>query len=319
MGYLKEFYSNLLNKIETDSELLYNIVIGNTSADLDSICSSIAYAIYLSVTNSPSDPNKKFPEKKSIHIPVVNCSRRELELKIPFKLWTSFFPEKIGNEELQLICIDDYIISKILSKINDKSDESVFISLVDHNILDIKQIEWKSKVRRIIDHHQDNNETQAVERISPGPLVGSCSSLVTQLWSNLQNFEIDTSVALLLLGPIIKDTRCISKDLYNKRWNKIDEESFNFLIKKLHLNYQDCLKYLELLYSESNNSKLILSLDISDILTMDYKCFSYYTSSYDIMVGYSSFEIKLVDIIDHFGYQQFLTKCVSLLLYSIKL
>ena len=34
MGYLKEFYSNLLNKIETDSELLYNIVIGNTSADL---------------------------------------------------------------------------------------------------------------------------------------------------------------------------------------------------------------------------------------------------------------------------------------------
>lgn len=83
----------------------------------------------------------KFPEKKSIHIPVVNCSRRELELKIPFKLWTSFFPEKIGNEELQLICIDDYIISKILSKLNDENDESVFISLVDHNILDIKQIE----------------------------------------------------------------------------------------------------------------------------------------------------------------------------------
>ena len=104
--------------------------MGNVSVDMDSVVGCLTLAYYYSL------------KYKEPFIPVVNCSR-------------SFFPMKLDiNQHLEEHKVPELIFWE--DDIKNYPIEDV--SLIDHNKLDNSQEALlTSKVRRIIDHHIDNN------------------------------------------------------------------------------------------------------------------------------------------------------------------
>ncbi|EPE24362.1 DHH phosphoesterase [Glarea lozoyensis ATCC 20868] len=151
-------------------------VIGNESADVDSICSSILLA-YLK-TYSPH-PHRNYPD--TFYIPLSNIPRADLRLR----------PELLPVLKHAHLDTDDVLTLSDLPFPIEKDDGSELARdskwfLVDHNVLTGSLgTRFGNKVVGIIDHHFNeyehplthdpvHGEGRAIEG------VGSCASLIIQ-------------------------------------------------------------------------------------------------------------------------------------------
>ena len=232
--FLKKVKERLNNKIE-------QIVVGNESADLDSIISAniLAYTY-----------NKL---GKSNVVPLINCNRGD------YKLRTESYGllKRYDVDESDLIFIDDIDSSLI------DNPADIKVTVVDHNKLPDNLRNWDNNVVAVFDHHQDidmykNSNPRIFET------VGSCSTLVGKyILENKADIYETEEIAVLNLSPILVDT--VNLDREQGRVTEEDIETFNKIKKYTSVDTEKL--YNDLQYMKSDVS----SLSSIDLLRKDYK------------------------------------------------
>jgi exopolyphosphatase len=164
-----------------------HIVLGNESADLDSVISAIVRAYHLFLIK----------DNNSIYLPFINIFREELELRKDVQYVLEGFG--ISADDLSFI---DGPISLDSIHILDK----LKLHLVDHNELNPDQAHLSDAVVDIIDHHADAQQYPPLQQ-KIIDTVGSCTTLVANEFIKLQSIEkMPKAFAGLLLAPVLMDT-----------------------------------------------------------------------------------------------------------------
>ena len=126
----------LLNaKNNTRSGLIQHVVMGNESADLDSIVSASVYAYFLRHHDRDSSVNI---------VPLINTGSKGLSSRQE----AAFLFEKTGVDVANLLFLDSLCLEEF------HSAGRLRLTLIDHNDLAVRQSEFKSAVVEIIDHHE---------------------------------------------------------------------------------------------------------------------------------------------------------------------
>lgn len=184
--YLKWTHSKMraIERGERPLETVH-IVIGNQSADMDSIMSAIAY----SYSNG----------YRGLYVPVINIPKEELPLR--------------GDVEyvLKTIQIDPgtFLYQEDLPfLLKLANDGCLRVTLVDHNRLSPDQDFFKDYVEQIIDHHQDEKDCYPLllEEQKKIVKIGSTSTLIAQMILE-QKGQLSSQEAYVLLSAILLDTR----------------------------------------------------------------------------------------------------------------
>ncbi|KAK8080565.1 hypothetical protein PG997_008383 [Apiospora hydei] len=247
-------------------------VVGNESADLDSLCSAILLA-YLR-THSPPH---------TLHIPLCHIPRDDLSLRPEF---TSVL-RRAGTSPEDVITLSELPGSESLSP------KDTRWLLVDHNALtgQLAQL-YGAHVEACIDHHADEGKVPQDSPLRVIEKTGSCASLVVEqcrdAWDALSASSsssveearaVDTSLAYLGLAPILIDT----SNLQNAdKTTKFDTDAATYLESKLKGGVQQATASSTSGSSGSYERKTfhdevahlkedITSLSLRDILRKDYK------------------------------------------------
>lgn len=165
-----------------------HVIMGNESADLDSVVSSIVRAYQLFMANNDS----------GIYLPYINICREDLKLRKD----VLYLLDQLNIPTEYLSCIDDLITpDAILER------QRLNLHLVDHNKLNPKQIHLIGAVTSIIDHHMDSEEFYPRMIFKEIEVVGSCATLVANKLFLYKPCEIiPKALAALLLAPVLIDT-----------------------------------------------------------------------------------------------------------------
>ncbi|KAJ2887291.1 Exopolyphosphatase [Coemansia aciculifera] len=154
------------------------LVLGNESADLDSMVSSISLAYALS-------------QSTNLVVPVINTNRQDMVLRPECDLLLRHTLSDISA----LTFIDDIDLAHL-------ANESLDVWLVDHNAPASRQAFLEPFVRGIVDHHIDEGKCLGAQRQIE--VVASCATLVAQrLWGL---GVMDPDLAKLLIAPILVDS-----------------------------------------------------------------------------------------------------------------
>lgn len=226
-------------------------VVGNESADLDSLCSAVVYA-YLRTTT---------PQNATLHIPLSNLPRADLALR----------PEltaALAHAHLQpsdLLTLDE-----LPESLDPKSTRWL---LVDHNALTGTLLErgFDSSVVGCVDHHVDEGKVPLDTGAEPRVIekTGSCSSLVArycrEAWEGAARTETDAHVARLALAPVLIDTGNLEAE---DRTTRTDVQAAEFLETFLRGS-----GYARDAYFEEINEKKedLAGMGLRDIFRKDYK------------------------------------------------
>ena len=281
LSHAKTTLTTALNKNEK-----ITLVIGNESADLDSLTSSILYA-YL---RSLSPPRGSFTP---LCIPLLNIPTADISLRPEFK---ALF--RHANIEISHISTLDDLPS--LSKITESLPPSnTRWILVDHNKLQGRLGEiYSDQVHGAIDHHEEENavpqdtdpDLRVIEK------CGSCTSLVVRTmrsaWDASTSSALssgaahgqgdslvddvsvirtwDAQVAKLALASILVDTTNLTAEW---KVENVDREAVNYLEAKIGVASQNAGKWDRAqFYTEiATAEKDIENLPFDDILRKDYK------------------------------------------------
>ncbi|KAI5364776.1 Putative DDH domain, DHHA2 domain, DHHA2 domain superfamily, DHH phosphoesterase superfamily [Septoria linicola] len=256
-----------------------SFVIGNESADLDSITSALVYG-YIQSSKLESKRTGK------LYIPVTNIPAADLALRPEL----SALLKHADIKPSELITLDD-LGSNFLPA--DKTDWTI----VDHNALQGKLGEtYRSRVQGVIDHHEDEKlvPKDATPRVIEK--CASCSSLVTNYlrdtWQDLGSMVSstigsaqedgrlvddfpyastwDAQVAKLALASILIDS--INMKAEHKVTNH-DKKAVRFLEAKINISHKYGKDYdRDRFFNQINDAKSnIDDLSIRDILRKDYK------------------------------------------------
>lgn len=146
------------------------LVMGNQSGDMDSICSAIGLSLIL--------PNA---------IPIINIEKSEMSMRKD----VLYLLGQVSIDPETLYYKDSLPFFLTLA-----NEGKALMTLVDHNVLAPDQIEWMPYVNRIIDHHVDEvvNYPRLEEKIIAE--TGSCATLIAEI----------SDLGILLLAPILLDT-----------------------------------------------------------------------------------------------------------------
>ncbi|KAJ2687219.1 Exopolyphosphatase [Coemansia spiralis] len=155
------------------------LVLGNESADLDSMVSSLALAYDLS-TKTPHPV-----------VPIINTPRADLVLRPECSLLLSHTLEAAGASLSSLTFIDDVDLAR----------HPMDIWLVDHNAPASRQAFLEPYVHGIVDHHVDEGKCLGAKERQI-EVVASCATLVAQRLGPL----VDPDLAKLLIAPILIDS-----------------------------------------------------------------------------------------------------------------
>ncbi|KAI1334864.1 hypothetical protein F5Y15DRAFT_265581 [Xylariaceae sp. FL0016] len=184
-------------------------VVGNESADLDSLCSALLLA-YLR-THSP-------PYK--LHVPLCHIPRADLELRPEF---TAVLRDAAAAPE-DVITLDDVPLFPDADSVQGQDQalraEDTAWLLVDHNKLTGRLgAVYGERVVGCVDHHADEDAVPRDARPRVITTSGSCASLVVgegrDAWAALRRSDgdgdgddagVDARLAPLALGPILMDT-----------------------------------------------------------------------------------------------------------------
>ncbi|KAF2276447.1 DHH phosphoesterase [Westerdykella ornata] len=285
---LRGFLTHARNALRTAINLNQKVtlVIGNESADLDSMTSPVLYA-YL---RSLYPPRNAFTP---LYIPIVNLPAADIALRPEYL--AAFRHANIDPEHL--ITLDDLPELAIIQK--KLPPENTKWILVDHNALQgtLGQV-YSSRVGGVIDHHEDEGKVAA--ETEPEPRIieksGSCTSLVTEYcrehWDVVSASALstgaahgqgesllddsatvkvwDAQVAFLGLASVLIDTNNLkSKD----KTTEHDRKAVEYLEAKILA----CPKFVTSyerkdFFDEIDQAKKSIdSLKLHDILRKDYK------------------------------------------------
>lgn len=149
--------------------MMLHLVMGNVSADMDSVCCSIAFA-----------------ESLKNGIAIINIPKAELALR---------------QDVLFIAGMENVFFKEDLSGFfNLAKKGKALLTLVDHNALDPFQEDWSPFVERIIDHHFDEEISYPQLKEKEIAETGSCATLVSE------RISLNEKNARLLLAAIILDT-----------------------------------------------------------------------------------------------------------------
>lgn len=195
--YLKKVYETFKLRSYPPGKPIY-LVLGNESADMDSIASALTY--------SYANQNQGF------HIPMINILKSELYLRPHVE---DVFQElKIDSE--RILYKDNIPALRSLAY-----QQKLRLILVDHNKLAPTQEFFSPYVETVIDHHKEE-EDFSYHSVYPNlknkqiKAVGSNSSLIAEsiLKSDPSHmtFHMTSEIAFLLQCAILLDTKNFQKD-----------------------------------------------------------------------------------------------------------
>ncbi|EMD67119.1 hypothetical protein GGP41_007050 [Bipolaris sorokiniana] len=261
-------------------------VIGNESADLDSMSSSILYAYLRSMS----------PQKKafsSVYVPITNIPAADIQLRPEY---LAVF-KHANIESKHLITLDDLpALSDIRSKL---APENTRWILVDHNALQGQLGDiYADRVAGVVDHHDDEGKVPA-DTGEEGRIIeksGSCTSLVANYcrpaWDVLSESSMssgashgqddslsndaafvqqwDADIAQLGLASILIDTANLQDA---SKTTEHDREAVGYLEAKIMLCPRLAASFDRTRFYEEIDAakKDIGSLQLQDILRKDYK------------------------------------------------
>jgi exopolyphosphatase len=236
---LKNFLKEAKASVNANS--IAQIVVGNESADLDSIISAnlLAYAYH----------------KMGVEhiIPLINIKKQD------YKLRTESYGllKRYDIDESDLIFIDD-IDATIIENAND-----IKVIVVDHNKLPDNLRAWDANVTAVFDHHQDiGMYADASPRIFD--TVGSCSTLIANfVLENAADIYKNEDLAILNISPILVDT--VNMDPAQERVTDKDVEIANKLKAFTSADVQKLYDDLQFMKSD------VSALSSTDLLRKDYK------------------------------------------------
>lgn len=238
---LLEFVQSLKSVMRMHIRCDFTIVFvaGNSSADLDSITSSISYS-YLQYMNSDK-----------YVFPLINIPREDIKLRRD----VDWLFNDIGIDTNDLLFVEDLKELPVSAK---------FI-LVDHNSPQgyVKEYISKdqSKVLAVVDHHIDEGlYLNANPRIIES--CGSCSSLVNIYFKDtIKKLKFDTNERKMFISGVCTDTSGL-----NFRVEPKDIESVS-------LFSVDSVELVSLSTGLRNAKDDIKGLSVLDLLRKDYKEF----------------------------------------------
>ncbi|KAM3074626.1 Exopolyphosphatase [Clarireedia jacksonii] len=278
-------------EIATQKGSPITFVVGNESADLDSICSAVtlAYIRTFSPSTSPS---------RATYIPLSNLPRTDLSLRTELKPVLS----RANLRASDLITLSDFSLQAL------KAENTRWV-LVDHNSLqgELGTVFGK-RVVGCVDHHDDEGKVRPVEDCErEGEMrvlkkTGSCASLVVEWarksWDEMTKGDMegsgkmDRELAYLALGPVLVDTYALKSD----KTTGSDRETVDYLeglIKDSEEGYDREAFFDEVMKAKEN----IDDLSMRDILRKDYKQWS----KTDTAVGISSVVKNMEWVVDKDG------------------
>lgn len=224
-----------------------HIVLGNESADLDSIACSLALSFI-----------KPHPT-----LPVLNLKRDDIRLRPDVILALHNSNIDISN----LYFIDD-------TDVQEAMDNASAITLVDHNSLASRQSSLAPQVMAIIDHHSDEGLFQHAD---PRMIAktGSCATLVSEYAEHMSNnssvgaakqTSFSPSCARLLLSAILLDCLNMDEGAGKSTSRDIDAAECLRSIAGLTVTQKD-----ELFYSLSRARADMSGFSARDLLRKDAK------------------------------------------------
>ena len=228
-----------------NSKLLYNnapkctVILGNQSADLDSVVSAISLAYYFTCKSA----------QQRVYIPIINSTPLIQGTKKEFILMLDYL--SLGLEDF--IYVADWKKCTIEGAM-----------LVDHNELDAGEkslINDETFVTSVIDHHLDNRLFLNTQPRIVDTRVGSCISLIVDLIKQ-SAISLDSSFADMMLVPILSDTCNLTL-----RTHQIDLDAVAYL------RQFSSLEQLEPLYARLQQAKFTFdpNENVQTLLAKDYK------------------------------------------------
>ena len=282
-AFLSHAKRSLYPVIESSQRI--TLVVGNESADLDSLTSSILYAYIRSL----APPKNAFTP---LYIPLLNIPSRDIRLRPEFE---NLF-EHANINASHIVTLDDLPDPEEWSR---KAEQTRWI-LVDHNKLQgLWGPNFSSRVHGVVDHHDDEGAVK--DDTSPEPRViekcGSCASLVIRTlresWdlsnstSSLSSGAVhsqgdslmndgsvvrawDAQVAKMALASILVDTANLTAE---GKVEQADRDAVEYLEAKINLSPQEAKKWnRDEFFKEINQAKANIDcLNFEDILRKDYK------------------------------------------------
>ncbi|KAL8881198.1 MAG: hypothetical protein Q9198_001552 [Flavoplaca austrocitrina] len=282
-AFLRYAKRGLFTAIQSSGRV--TIVVGNESADLDSLTSSVLY----SYVRSLAPPSGAFTP---LYIPLLNIRAADIRLRPEFE---AVF-RHANIDASHLVTLED------LPEANESplDPKDVTFVLVDHNRLQGElSKKYAARVRGIVDHHED--EGAFCSETSPEPRIiekcGSCTSLVVRTiissWESIaggssfasgaSHAQGDSSVndesmtrtwnaqiAKMALASILIDTANLTAE---DKVEEADVEAVKYLESKIKLSPQDAAQwdrdkfYKSIDYAKRN----IDAMDFEDILRKGYK------------------------------------------------
>ncbi|KAF2793814.1 exopolyphosphatase-like protein [Melanomma pulvis-pyrius CBS 109.77] len=283
-GFLAHAKSALRAAVDSSQKITF--VIGNESADLDSMTCSVLYAYIRSMAPPPS-------AFSPLYVPITNIPFSGIQIRPEF---LALF-RHADIEPRHLITLDDLPdLSVIKSKLRPENTSWI---LVDHNAFQgqLGKI-YSERVGGVIDHHEDESKVPQDTGCEPHVIVktGSCTSLVTeycrQAWDSLSSAGIDSGtahgqgdtlsdddtvvnlwdaqLAQLGLASILIDTANLQSE---DKTTEHDSKAVEYLEAKIRTCPQLSAGFNRSnFYKEINSAKKdIGGLKLQDILRKDYK------------------------------------------------
>lgn len=249
---------------------------------MDSIVGSIYLAFLLS---QQGDDN--------VVVPLINFPIADLPLR---------------NDVMKLFSQENIDINLLRSAVADGSDAFVDIkanvtdlTLFDHNKLNPQQTSFASLVRRVVDHHKDENlPYKATSDLYEVSEVGSASTLVEELYFARR---VPVPQPLLLLSPILLDT--MNFDPAHKKVTQRDVASRDRLVTQIpSLQSPESLTQL---FIQLNDWKCdTTSLTPQESLRRDYKKFEFESPVGVHHIGISSVPLLAASIDKLYGHETWL-------------
>jgi exopolyphosphatase len=312
------------------------IVLGNTSADLDSFISAVVFAYFHNRKLSSTDRRIYVPLLNLADVPSSDLWRLRPEYGTALRL-AARGPDFKEDKDVEKSLLRDLITIADIRSDATSALHSTFVTntgddaqnthkqdtvLVDHNapqIPGLSSIDITSRlnITGVIDHHLDEDTIPA----SADPRIvktgiGSCTSLVVQhlrdisLWPPLSSKSDSTAEnhatpALLALAPILIDTADLTAT--GDKISPVDHASVAFLESHIRPTYPDFDRtafYNEIHTAKSNKLQL---LSLPEILESDYKAWNETPSStsasqnLEINIGIASLVQDLPWLVRHAG------------------
>eukprot|EP00050_Salpingoeca_kvevrii_P008798 m.305178 g.305178 ORF g.305178 m.305178 type:complete len:367 (-) comp17592_c0_seq1:130-1230(-) len=241
---LNRFAAAAKERLATLSSAVVGVVLGNESADLDSMVSAVVLARLLSAVHGEAS-------SETVHVPVVNAPRADFELRTE----AVFTFERIGLSPDSLLFIDEIDLLKL------HRENRLRLTLVDHNELIASQKELAPALELILDHHDPSGQyPEVAHRIEP---VGSCSTLVAD-FAKKHAIALTSDEKELLLTTILIDT--VNLDASKGRTTDLDKGTCAELAAALPAIDP------EVLFQNAIKAKFDLhSLSCAQLLRKDYK------------------------------------------------